>query len=354
MDFKKISQMIGKALAGSGWRRERIECFLAMLQALFLAQSVNTHRLASRMGSQVQFESITQRVRRLLAHQNFDWEMIGKLILAIGGVPGTGKVTVAVDRTNWDLGGRFINFLVISVVVNGVGIPVVWEELGKKGNSKTKERVALLDRFLSVVPADRVRFFLADREFIGMAWFKALQDRGIPYAIRVRNNQFVTLENGKMVKISALAKTLKGQHSQTWPHVTMKGVGSSLSIKRLDDGKILAVVAFGLRKSADPLEIYRQRWGIELCFACLKTKGFNLEDTGLRHKERLEKIFALASLAAAAALRTGQDPDQKSKAATRKKTTASVRDLCSCAEQTPSCETSAPHRASDNALQKRL
>jgi hypothetical protein len=325
MDFEELSRLVWKALAPT-WRRERIECFLAMLRGLFLAQSVNTHRLAQRMSGDVQFASQTQRIRRLLAQQAFDWETIGRLLLAVAGVGDKGKVTVAVDRTNWDFGRNAINFLVISVVVNGVGVPVAWEQLGKKGNSKTKERVALLARFLRIIPAERITVFLADREFIGAVWFETLQNLNIPYAIRVRENQFVVLPDGQEIKISALAKTAVRQRPKTWPKITLGGVECSLSLKRLPDGKLLAVVAHGLKKSADPLEIYRQRWSIELCFACLKTKGFNLEDTRLRHKDRLEKIFALASLAAAAALRasaSSSDPPLK-------KSMATPPDLLSC------------------------
>jgi hypothetical protein len=66
-----------------------------------------------------------------------------------------------------------INFLVISVVVCGLSVPVVWTQLGKKGNSKTAERLDLLEWFLKIVAASQITVFLADREFIGGAWFKA-------------------------------------------------------------------------------------------------------------------------------------------------------------------------------------
>jgi hypothetical protein len=163
--------------------------------------------------------------------------------------------------------------------------------------------------------------FLADRAFIGTSWFIALQKQKIPYVIRIRNNQFVTLPDAVRIKISALAKRLIPQKPQTWPEAGLDGVRCSLSLKRLPDGELLAVVAHGLKRSDDPLEIYRQRWGIELCFACLKTKGFSIEDTHLRHAGRLEKIFALASIAAAAALRASvEQPDKPArKASSRKK-----------------------------------
>ncbi len=271
-----LTNMVWGALERT-WNEQRIACLMEMVRGILMSQSVNTARLAARMGGQVQFESHAQRIRRLLADQVFDWKIIGRLILQIAGVAGEKKFTIAVDRTNWDFGKTAINFLVISVVVHGIGIPVMWTQLGKKGNSKTPERVDLLKKFLEIVPAHKITVFLADREFIGKTWFKTLQEQKIPYAIRVRNNQFVTFSDGRRIKISALAKELTNEKPRTWKNVELDGVPCTLSLKRLNDGDLLAVVSFGLKASADPVEIYRQRWAIELCFACLKTKGFDLE-----------------------------------------------------------------------------
>lgn len=334
MDFVVLTNMIWRALNGS-WHEARIVCLTEMLRTMLMAQSINTSRLAARMGGRVQFESHLQRMRRFLAEQVFDWVVIGRLMLKIAGVAGQKKHVVAVDRTNWDFGGTAINFLVVSVVVHGIGVPVVWKQLGKKGNSKTDERLDLLELFLKIVPASQVEVFLADREFIGKTWFKALQKRGIPYAIRVRNNQFATLADGNRIKISALASALKNQKPRTWFDIALDGVPCALSLKRLSDKDLLAVVSFGLKPSADPLETYRQRWAIELCFACMKTKGFDIESTHLRHDDRLEKMFAIVSMAAAAALAASQNDNTiqtgKRKNPTRKKTTATPQDPSSSA-----------------------
>lgn len=325
MDFVTLTNMVWRTLSGT-WHEARIVCLTEMLRGILMSQSINTSRLAARMGGMVQFESHAQRIRRFLAEQRFDWIVIGRLMLRISGVSGRSKFVVAVDRTNWDFGKTAINFLVISVVVCGVGVPIVWKQLGKKGNSKTAERVDLLARFLKIVPASQITVFLADREFIGKAWFKALQKRRIPYAIRVRNNQFATLADGRRIKIADLAKELKNQKPPTWPNINLDGVPCALSLKRLADKDLLAVVSFGLKPNDDPLETYRQRWSIELCFACLKTKGFDIESTHLRDADRLEKMFAIASMAAAAALAASATEDKvqtgKRKNPTRKKTTA--------------------------------
>jgi hypothetical protein len=334
MDFVTLTNMVWKAL-GTTWHEARIVCLTEMLRGILMSQSINTARLAARMGGRVQFESHVQRMRRFLADQSLDWIVIGRLMLRIVGVAGQKKFVVAVDRTNWDFGKTAVNFLVISVVVYGIGVPVVWTQLGKKGNSKTGERLDLLERFMKIVPATQITVFLADREFIGKAWFKALQKHRIPYAIRVRNNQFATLADGKRIKISVLAEGLKNKKPRTWQDINLDGVPCALSLKRLSDNDLLAVVSFGLKTCDDPLETYRQRWAIELCFACLKTKGFDIESTHLRHDDRLEKMFAIASMAAAAALAASQDDHKtqtgKRKNPLRKKTTASPPDPLSSA-----------------------
>lgn len=334
MDFVELTNMIWRTLNGS-WHEARIVCLTEMLRTMLMAQSINTSRLAARMGGKVQFESHLQRMRRFLAGQVFDWVVIGRLMLKIAGVAGQKKHVVAVDRTNWDFGGTAINFLVISVVVHGIGVPIVWKQLGKKGNSKTDERIDLLERLLKIISASQIEVFLADREFIGKTWFKTLQKKQIPYVIRVRNNQFATRADGKRIKISALADELKNQKPRTWPDITLDGVPCALSLKCLSDKDLLAVVSFGLKPSADPLEIYRQRWAIELCFACMKTKGFDIESTHLRHDDRLEKMFAIVSMAAAAALAASQNDNKiqtgKRKNPTRKKNTAMPPDPSSCA-----------------------
>jgi hypothetical protein len=326
MDFVVLTNMVWRAL-GATWHEARIVCLTEMLRGILTSQSINTARMAARMGGAVQFESHAQRIRRFLAEQVFDWIVIGRLMLRIAGVAGQKKFTVAVDRTNWDFGTTAINFLVISVVVCGIGVPVVWTQLGKKGNSKTGERLELLERFLKIVPASQITVFLADREFIGKTWFRALQKRRIPYAIRVRNNQFITLAGGQRIKIAALAKNPINQKSRHWQDVDLDGVPCTLSLKHLKEKDLLAVVSFGLKPGADPLETYRQRWAIELCFACLKTKGFDIESTHLRHADRLEKMFAIASMAAAAALTASKNQNKlqngSRKNPMRKKTTAS-------------------------------
>ena len=47
------------------------------------------------------------------------------------------------DRTEWKFGSKVFNILTLGVVHQGVGFPLLWWMLDKKGNSHTQERVDL-------------------------------------------------------------------------------------------------------------------------------------------------------------------------------------------------------------------
>ena len=59
--------------------------------------------------------------------------------------------------------------------------------------------------------------------------------------------------------------------------------------------KSLAIITN--HQASGALSIYKCRWSIEVLFANMKTKGFNLENTHLKCPIRLRKLFALVALA---------------------------------------------------------
>ena len=96
------------------------------------------------------------------------------------------------DRTNWQFGSKHINYLVVSIVWQSASIPIVCRCLDKRGgNFNTKERIALMQRALTLIPAEKIDNLLADREFIGKQWFQWLEQQGICYRSRIKSNAMV-------------------------------------------------------------------------------------------------------------------------------------------------------------------
>ncbi len=59
------------------------------------------------------------------------------------------------------------------------------------------------------------------------------------------------------------------------------------------------------------LEVYGQRWAIETTFACLKSRGFNLEDTHLTHPQRWHLLLGLLAWTLLWALLVGEHLHQR-------------------------------------------
>ncbi len=127
----------------------------------------------------------------------------------------------------------------------------------------------------------------------------------IRYYIRIRENFWVLQpHNGKQVKASWLFTDLPlngCRANQRIVYVNNQLCYLSASKARNKEGKIELQIVISFNKPADALEIYKERWQIEIVFRVLKTSGFNIEDTHLTEIHRIEKLFAMVMVAFALA-----------------------------------------------------
>jgi hypothetical protein len=76
------------------------------------------------------------------------------------------RIEIPLDRTNWERGDTDINYFVLSVLYNGVAIPLYWQLLDNKGGSSSdKQRIAMIQWVVDVFGADMIDMVYADREF---------------------------------------------------------------------------------------------------------------------------------------------------------------------------------------------
>ena len=198
------------------------------------------------------------------------------------------QVTLAIDSTDWVFGQTRHNLLIVSVLYKNTAVPLITLSLKKKGNSNCDQRVQLLDKILLAIPRHRIKFILGDREFMGEAWFKLLRARHLPFVMRIRSN--ITVAKGCFVgSVSQLPTSQKPtEHGK----VQIGPCFLELSTTYSGD-KLVAIVSDNVR---NPLALYKQRWGIETGFKCLKSNGFNLEDTHLRHPDRIKMLVQICAI----------------------------------------------------------
>lgn len=204
------------------------------------------------------------------------------------------------DRTNWKFGATNHNLLVIAAQVGDIAVPIIWKALPSGGNSDQEARIALMRKLLVFFPAGKIAGLLADREFIGEEWLGWLQKQGVPFITRLKANMIARLDNGATITLGRMFKNLtEGQHSKVRGVTLGKALRLGIQAKRTSKGLVVVAVHNMETQPGEPVNLYRKRWTIECGFACLKRKGFNLEDTHLLHANRLETLMAVAAIACA-------------------------------------------------------
>lgn len=282
-----------------------MNCFCAMLIAVLKLRSMNAKEIAMGMPSDALLDSRYRRVQRFLDQHWIDFDLVAMFIMLLFDFTGTAYY-LSLDRTNWKWGEKDINILTLAIVYQGTAIPICWILLNKQGNSDTRERIALLKRFIKLFGKSNILGLLADREFIGEDWFKWLkQDQQIPFHIRIKKNAIVCSASGKEIQAQKLFRLLKPGEKMFIPDAKIvTGVEVYLAGLRLENGELL-IIASG-QFCLQSIENYAKRWEIETLFSCLKSRGFNLENTRVTNRLRMKRLLSVAVIAFCWAHRTGE------------------------------------------------
>jgi len=224
---------------------------------------------------------------------------------------------LTLDGTKWKgPEGCYIHLLSLCIVVNGVSIPLWWEDLAKKGHSSQAERIAFFREALKHYEL-KCKCLLADREYIGREFLGFLSEEHLKLNIRLPKG--VYREEVDAALYRSTNKQARDQHLRysamerkaRLPKYANTGVSKEIKI----DGKPYLFIIFRnqkwkvgddpkeeliylittLNKKRKAIKAYRIRWSIECCFKHLKSKGFDLEAINLRGDTKIMLMVALVS-----------------------------------------------------------
>lgn len=301
-----LSSEVVKHTALSGARRETLVWLVCLIMR---HGTVCLWRLAAHVGTSARTDSVRRRFYRFFQFVRLDDALVARMVVAMLGLAGKPWV-LAMDRTNWKFGKTTINILMISVVWNGLGVPLLWTLLPTEGNSKTKARTQLLNRLRQAFPDMRIVALTGDREFIGDGWMRYLTRQKIPFVLRLRENQQVVRAGYEPVSLATLAQNLKRGDTQIIKGQCRLGQAADakspllrLVLLRLKTGELLALACSGNPRRA--LARYRQRWTIETLFSNIKTRGFDLEATHITAPGKLSTLLAVLALAVTLTVKAG-------------------------------------------------
>ena len=279
-----------------GLSKPRLETLSALVIGMIHGRTVNLTHVASQCHGPARTASKYRRLQRFFQHVRLDQAVIAAIVVRMLNL--SRQTCLALDRTNWKIGRRDVNILMLAIVTRRFRVPLLWTVLDHPGNSDTGQRIALLRRYLALFEPGSIDLLLADREFIGAEWFKFLIEDRIPFSIRVRQDLRMARTDGSLWSIETLLRTKRARHIiHTLDLFLPDGrTPVRLAAKRLASGEWLIV----LTTSPEPrraLQTYRRRWAIECLFGDAKTRGLNLEDTHMTDPAKIDTLTAILTLA---------------------------------------------------------
>jgi hypothetical protein len=277
--------------------KSRLMTLAVLICGVAQARTVNLSHIAGHFPGVALHASNYRRLQRFFQHEHLDQGVTAQLVLRI--LNHARPRHLALDRSNWKLGGRDINVLVLALVTRRFRVPLLWTFLSHQGNSDTGQRIALIQRYLDLFGAPSVELLLADREFIGVDWLEFLCKNNVPFVIRLREPMIIHIAGRPLSFTSLLRKNRRG----TWIG-RLEGMRTELHFAAMRlHGEEAMIVATNTGNAARAMRDYKKRWAIECMFADCKTRGLNLEDTHITDPAKLEALIGVVALAMAWAYR---------------------------------------------------
>ena len=207
---------------------------------------------------------------------------------------------LTLDGTSWKRGDKWHHYLVICIVYQGVAIPIYWIDLGKHGISNIKERKRLMKKVFKCFNIVN-KTLIADREYIGIDWFKYLVDSDLYFVIRLKKNIYHDAINkaaGKTVEqLIQKVKRSKIPYKSVQKSFELDGMQLTFTVSKNPDKNAKEELMFLISNRTDNAikiaYIYGIRWKIEHCFKQLKSNGFNLEAMNVKGKAKQNLMLAI-------------------------------------------------------------
>jgi len=317
--LEKLTEIFGNFY---NWDYRRLPFLAMLISSIIRSRSVNMHKVAENIEGEAETMSNYRRIQRLFKDQEFNYDETAKMLAKL--LPCDDKWTLSVDRTNWKIGKKNINILVLAVTYKGMAIPLFWEFLtkskenedtnvGKRGNSNTAERINMMKRFIRVFGKDKIEVLTADREFIGEEWFKYLIDEDIPLVIRIRKNIKLEDDFFDVQSVGELFENIKYDEFYGYGKTDIFGNKLHIGGIKSKKSKEPIILVSNRKMSKETLQIYKKRWEIETLFSALKKRGFNFEETKITDGYKIEKLMALLTICFVWIIRCGEYKDEKKK-----------------------------------------
>ncbi len=150
-----------------GLSKDRVETLALIVVAMVSARTVNLSHLAAERPGTTLVASTYRRLQRFFQHvrpgRDLGPDWAAPIAAELAGLRGPWYL--ALDRTQWRIGSHEVTFLVLAAVTRRCRVPLIWTMIRGRGNSGTRQRIALMRRYLRLCDVSSIRLLLGDREF---------------------------------------------------------------------------------------------------------------------------------------------------------------------------------------------
>lgn len=212
--------------------------------------------------------------------------------------------------------GRDFECLMLSARFGNRAVPLAWRVRKTKGNIGFDVQEELLTSIFSFLPPGLKVILMGDR-FYGTAALIALcQKLHWHYRLRLKGNLHLYDETGALMtpmdahnlNVRSLEQVRLGEN----------GPLTNLGIVQEEGHPEPWFIAMNESPTEAKVFDYGMRWGIEALFSDLKSRGFCITKTQLRHPDRIERLLLILTIALFWAVSTGMEPAKTTRKITKK------------------------------------
>ncbi len=286
------------------WKEGLLKNTLLVIALLLEEKTVNLWKLKGSVGkllgnTDTDSRSHYQRLKRWLNSELTQKGLWVVVLQASVSLLTKKSRCLIIDGTSWQTGTHTYHFLTLSVLYEGVSVPIFWLDLKPLGISSQWHRKLLLRMALKVFVL-KGKVLLGDREYIGEQWFEWLTKQGLDLVIRLRKGNYgehIEKTGKRVIRLERQAKARLGR--AVFQKFLLEGNCYTyvLMAYRERSGKVAFLRLITTLTPALAVKYYGYRYRIESMFKHLKSNGFHLQDLNVKTDHKIRLLMAALVLA---------------------------------------------------------
>lgn len=274
-------------------RITQVRNFVWLLIGIHRSRSVNLSRIAGEIPGSAKLPSTVRRLSRFLDNSAIRvrawYETIARQWLETQ-FQHLGEIRLVVDGTKIGAGHQL---LIVCLVYRKRAIPIAWTWVRHaKGHSTAQKQLALLSYVQGLIPCGAAVFLVGDCEFGSIRVLKQLKQWHWFYVLRQKSDTCVWFNERE--DWQSFGSYIQRPRQSLWlgeGYLSRKEIfPTNLLVHWKRDEKEPWCLATNLHDRRMALRYYARRPWIEEMFGDFKKHGFDLEQTRLRHFQRLSRL----------------------------------------------------------------